>query len=90
VKNKVLELYNDHSYVQKKKGCSSNNIREDAFTKKLEQYFYVAHQQVEEEILNDRLKNQRQKDEDIEFLEALQSEDMKIQLGTNNKLYEKY
>lgn len=74
VKSKILDLYDKYRILQKKKGCKSNDAKEKVFTEELTQYFFIAHQEDQAKIELDRLRNQKMKDEDIEFLSAIQAQ----------------
>jgi hypothetical protein len=88
VKAKILELYDNYRTLQKKKGCKSNEAKEKVFTEELTQYLFIAHQDAQAKVETDRLRTRKQKDEDLEFLSALQSQ-KKVSLGSEDKTYKK-
>lgn len=86
VKAKILHLYDKYRKLQKKKGCKSNEAREKVFSEELAQYFFVAHQEAQAKIETDRLRTKKMKDEDLEFLSALQAQ-RNVSLGSEDKTY---
>lgn len=89
VKAKIIDLYDTFRTLQKKKGCKSNVEKEKAFSEALTQYFFIAHQEAQVKIETDRLRTRKMKDEDLEFLSALQAQ-KKVRLGSEDKdLHEK-
>lgn len=86
VKAKILDLYDNYRTLQKKKGCKSNEEKEKIFSEELKQYFFIAHQDAQAKIETDRLRTKKMKDEDLEFLSALQAQ-KKVCLGAEDKIY---
>src|SRR6218665_2003152 len=85
---KILDLYENYRLLQKGKGCKSNEEKEIKFIEQLKNYFNFAHQDAHKNIVTDRLQSQKQRDEDVAFLAALQ-EQKTVYMASQNKSYKR-
>src|SRR6218665_385558 len=89
VKAKILDLYENYRLLQKGKGCTSNEEKEIKFIEQLKNYhFNIAHQDAPKNIVADRLWSQKQRDEDVAFLAALQ-EQKTVYMASQDRSYKR-
>ena len=88
IKEKITKLHDEYRNVQKRKGQKSNETKQNNFVAMLENYFFIAHINAEETIWKDRLRNDKQKSEDIKFLIAIKG-NKRVKLGTPDNQYAK-
>ena len=84
VKQKLTNLYESNRTLTKHK--VRNDEKSQLFLNQLEELFYIAHQEAANIVQCDKLRNDKQKEEDLKFLGALK-DGKKVVLGSVDKDY---
>ena len=71
VKQKLANLYESYRTLTKHKG--RNEEKSQLFSNQLEEFFYITYQEAADIVQCDKLRNTKQKEEDLKFLDALKN-----------------